>query len=141
MNKGKNIKTDLVILAQRKADEREAKVYSMGVERERKIKKAKTTTLGVVFAILLLAGMKIVGDNDLESLGIIAKENKSETESITELITMDGYVLFDNVIYCEDDYRRRKENDFPEGTLVSILFDSKGTENPNDDYVFYANRK
>ena len=113
------IKGDTILLAQRKANERKANEYSVEIEKKMKKEKFVKTVFGVIFTVLFLAGWKIVADNDLESKGIVvAKE--SETDS--EIVTMNGTVLFKHVIECEDGYWREKETGYPEDTEVSIVF-------------------
>ena len=112
-------KEELVLVCQQKAQERKANEYIEKNKKKRKQMKRKKVVIGTLIATFFLVGCKIVGDNDLESMGIVvAQETESET---TE--TIDGVVFYKDVILCEDNYRRRyEEKQYAEGTEVVVEY-------------------
>ena len=127
-NNNEHIKGDLALIAQQNARQYRAKVA-----RERKIKKCKKVALGIIGAAFFITALGIVGSNDLEAMGVNAKETEISYET-TE--TIDGVVFYKDVILCEDNYRRRyEEKQYAEGTEVVVEYYGNGTEDPSDDIV------
>ena len=84
--------------------------------------------------IFLIIGFKIVGDNDLESLGIVlAKETETETLPVTH--TMAGNVDFGGLIETKDGMLWQYDTEYAFGTEVNVYFNDQGTTNPLDDVV------
>ena len=132
------MRMDTVALAQCKANERKAAEYVAKIERKRKQMKRKKAVVGTFLAAFFIASCGIVGKNDLESEGIVlAKE--TETEIIeTELVTthtLNGKILYKNLIETEEGYRWVYDTYLPEGTEVTVEFNDNGTINPIDDIV------
>lgn len=142
------MKMDTVALAQCKANERKAAEYVAKVERKRKIEKRKKAVVGTFLAAFFIASCGIVGKNDLESEGIVvAKEIETEiieTESETELDithTLNGKILYKNLIETEEGYRWVYDTYLSEGTEVTVEFNDNGTINPIDDIVLDVYRR
>ena len=126
------VKEDLAVLAQRNA-----KRYSEKVSKRRRQNKIKKVALGILVAAFFITGFKIVGDNDLESEGIvIAKE--SETD-IT--ITEEATVWYGKFVQTSDGLLRKADTDLPYGTKVIIQYIDDGTAHPGDDVVFNVIKK
>lgn len=130
------IKTELVALCQQKEVERKAKEYVAKNERKRKQMKRKKAVVGTFLAAFFIASCGIVGKNDLESEGIvIAKEIETDETEIEVTHTLNGKVMYKNLIETEEGYRWVYDTYLPEGTEVTVLFNDNGTINPIDDIV------
>ena len=129
------IKTELVAVCQQKSQERKANEYIQKNNNRRKQVKMGKTILYAVAVAFIAAGLGIVGNNDLESMGVNAKEVETEISNKRE--TIGGKVLHKHVILCDDEYwREYADNVYADGTRVVVEYDGKGTEDPNDDIVF-----
>ena len=135
-------KEELVLVCQQKAQERKANEYIEKNKKKRKQMKRKKVVIGTLIATFFLVGCKIVGDNDLESMGIVvAQETESET-SYENTETIGGTVFHKHVIVCDDDYWRKYENNVYEGgTRVVVEYNGNGTEDPGDDIVKSVERE
>ena len=130
------IKTELVALCQQKEVERKAKEYVAKVERKRRIEKRKKAVVGTILATFFIASCGIVGKNDLESEGIvIAKEIETDETEIEVTHTLNGKIIYKNLIETEEGYRWVYDTYLPEGTKVAVKFNDNGTINPIDDIV------
>ena len=131
------IKTELVALCQQKENERKASEYVARNERKRKQAKRKKAVLGTFLTAFFIASCGIVGKNDLESEGIVvAKEIETESETEIEVThTLNGKIMYKNLIETEEGYRWIYDTDLPEGTEVTVNFNDNGTINPIDDIV------
>lgn len=131
------IKTEFVALCQQKEKERKASEYIAKNERKRKQMKRKKAVLGTFLAAFFIASCGIVGKNDLESEGIVvAKEIETESETQLEVThTLNGKIMYKNLIETEEGYRWIYDTDLPEGTEVTVNFNNNGTINPIDDIV------
>ena len=127
---------DTVALAQCKANERKAAEYVAKVERKRKTEKRKKAVVGTFLAAFFIASCGIVGKNDLESEGIvIAKEIETDETEIEVTHTLNGKIMYKNLIETEEGYRWVYDTCLPEGTEVTVDFNDNGTINPIDDIV------
>ena len=131
------IKTEFVALCQQKEKERKASEYIAKNERKRKQMKRKKAVVGTFLAAFFIASCGIVGKNDLESEGIVvAKEIETESETQLEVThTLNGKIMYKNLIETEEGYRWIYDTDLPEGTEVTVNFNNNGTINPIDDIV------
>ena len=127
LNNEMNIKGDLALIAQRNARQ-----YRREVAKKRKIKKCKRVALGIIGAAFFIAGMKVVGNNDLEAFGIVEAK---ETEVLETTHTMYGEILYKGLIETEDGMRWAFDTYLPEGTEVVVEFNDNGTETPLDDII------
>ena len=134
------MKLETVALAQSKANERKAVAKN---ERKRKQMKRKKAVVGTFLAAFFIASCGIVGKNDLESEGIVvAKEIETEIEREIEVThTLNGKIMYKNLIETEEGYRWVYDTYLPEGTEVTVEFNDNGTINPIDDIVVDAYRR
>ena len=132
------IKTELVAVCQQKTQERKANEYVQKNNRKRKQVKMRKTILYTIAVAFIVAGLGIVGNNDLESMGVNAKESETEISlENNEHETIGGTVFHKHIILCDDNYRRPyADNVYADNTRVVVEYDSKGTEDPGDDIVF-----
>ena len=137
------IKTEFVALCQQKEKERKASEYVARNERKRKQAKRKKAVVGTFLAAFFIASCGIVGKNDLESEGIVvAKEMETKSETQLEVThTLNGKIMYKNLIETEEGYRWIYDTDLPEGTEVTVEFNDNGTINPIDDVVVDAYRR
>ena len=125
------MKLETVALAQSKANERRASEYIARNERNRQKEKCRKAVIGTFLAAFFIASCGIVGKNDLESEGIvIAKETETKVTH-----TINGRVLYKDLIETEEGNRWQVDTDYPEGTEVVVEFNDNGTINPIDDVV------
>lgn len=130
------MKMDTVVLAQSKANERKAAEYVAKNAKKRRIEKRKKAVVGTILAAFFIASCGIVGKNDLESEGIvIAKEIETDETEIEVTHTLNGKILYKNLIETEEGYRWVYDTYLPEGTEVTVDFNDNGTINPIDDIV------
>ena len=139
------IKTEFVALCQQKEKERKASEYVARNERKRKQAKRKKAVLGTFLAALFIVSCGVVENDYLESKGVVlAKTEIIETESETQLEvthTLNGKIMYKNLIETEEGYRWIYDTDLPEGTEVTVEFNDNGTINPIDDVVVDAYRR
>ena len=139
------MKMETVALAQSKANERKAAEYVAKNERKRKQMKRKKAVVGTFLAAFFIASCGIVGKNDLESEGIVlAKETETEiieTEILETTHTLNGKIMYKNLIETEEGYRWIYDTYLPEGTEVTVDFNDNGTINPIDDIVVDVYRR
>ena len=134
------IKTELVALCQQKANERKANEYMQKNNKRRKQVKMLKTVMYTVAIAFIIAGLGIVGSNDLESIGVNAKE--SEIETVLEVThTENGKIKYKDLIQTEEGYLWKYDTEFPEGTEVTVDFNDNGTTNPLDDVVLDVNKR
>lgn len=130
------IKTELVALCQQKEVERKAKEYVAKVERKRRIEKRKKAVLGIVFAAFFIVSCGVVENDYLESKGVVlAKGNKIIETDLETTHTLNGKIIYKNLIETEEGYRWVYDTYLPEGTKVAVKFNDNGTINPIDDIV------
>ena len=136
------MKLETVVLAQNKANERKAAEYVAKVERKRKQMKRKKAVVGTILTAFFIASCGIVGKNDLESEGIVlAKETEIIETDLETTHTLNGKIIYKNLIETEEGYRWVYDTYLPEGTEVTVEFNDNGTINPIDDIVTDAYRR
>lgn len=136
------MKMDTVALAQSKANERKAAEYVAKNAKKRRIEKRKKAVVGTFLAAFFIASCGIVGKNDLESEGIVvAKEIETDETEIEVTHTLNGKILYKNLIETEEGYRWVYDTYLPEGTEVTVDFNDNGIINPIDDIVLDVYRR
>ena len=130
---------ETVALCHQQMQERKATEYVAKNEKKRKQAKHKKVVIGVLMAAFFIAALKIVGDNDLESEGIVlAKETETIQAEVQKYIVKYGTSENNgNKMVTEDghEWNLIDAPEIPTGTEVRILFESNGTLDPDDDVI------
>lgn len=116
-----------------------ARKYSRAVAKQRRREKCKKVAIGVILSAFFITAFAIVGENDLESEGIVLAK---ETETvISPTHNLKGEIVYKNLIETEEGYLWKYDTKFPEGTEVIVLFNDNGTINPLDDVVLDVTKR
>ena len=116
-----------------------ARQYSRAVAKQRRREKCRKAALGVILSAFFITAFAIVGNNDLESEGIVLAK---ESETISATHTLQGKIIYRNLIETEEGYRWVYDTNYPEGTDVNVVFNNNGTvTNPIDDIVLEVTKR